>query len=157
MGELIETREKTEKVILVGVSVRDGDYTEKSLLELKELAHTAGAMVSGIIIQNRETVSASSYVGKGKLDEIADMLQSTGADGIICDDELTPAQMNNLHDALNVKIMDRTMLILDIFAKHATTGEGKLQVELAQLKYRASRLIGANSSLSRVRPYSSLK
>ncbi|MBR4725724.1 MAG: GTPase HflX [Lachnospiraceae bacterium] len=150
MGELIETREKTEKVILVGVSVRDGDYTEKSLLELKELAHTAGAMVSGIIIQNRETVSASSYVGKGKLDEIADMLQSTGADGIICDDELTPAQMNNLHDALNVKIMDRTMLILDIFAKHATTGEGKLQVELAQLKYRASRLIGANSSLSRV-------
>ncbi|MCR5331126.1 MAG: GTPase HflX [Lachnospiraceae bacterium] len=150
MAELIETKEKQEKVILVGVSVRDGDDTEKSLLELKELANTAGAIVSGMIIQNREAVSSATYVGKGKIDEIAELLKTTGADGIICDDELSPAQMNNLSDALNVKIMDRTMLILDIFAKHATTSEGKLQVELAQLKYRSSRLVGANSSLSRV-------
>ncbi len=147
---MIETAEKQEKVILVGVSLKDNDDTEKSLLELKELANTAGAQVVGMIIQNREMPSAATYVGKGKLDEIAERIDSTGANGIICDDELTPAQMNNLSDALNVKIMDRTMLILDIFAKHATTSEGKLQVELAQLKYRASRLVGANSSLSRV-------
>ncbi|MBP5332091.1 MAG: GTPase HflX [Lachnospiraceae bacterium] len=150
VGELFDTREKQERVILVGVSVRDGDDTEKSLLELKELANTAGATVVGMIMQNREAISSATYVGKGKLDEIADLLGSTGADGIICDDELSPAQMNNLSDALNVKIMDRTMLILDIFAKHATSSEGKLQVELAQLKYRSSRLVGANSSLSRV-------
>ncbi|MCR5325023.1 MAG: GTPase HflX [Lachnospiraceae bacterium] len=147
---MIETGEKQEKVILVGVSLKDGDDTEKSLMELKELANTAGAQVVGVIIQNREMPSAATYVGKGKIEEIAEKIASTGADGIICDDELTPAQMNNLSDALNVKIMDRTMLILDIFAKHATTSEGKLQVELAQLKYRSSRLVGANSSLSRV-------
>ncbi len=150
LKELIETKEKEERVILVGVSVRDEDDTDKSILELKELTRTAGAQVVGVIIQNREQLSAATYVGKGKLDEIAEMISSTGATGIICDDELTPAQMNNMSEALDVKIMDRTMLILDIFAKHATSNEGKLQVELAQLKYRSSRLVGANASMSRV-------
>ena len=150
LGELFETKEQEERVILVGVAVRDEDETEKSLLELKELAHTAGAKVAGMIIQNREQVSSATYVGKGKVEEIAEMAERESATGIICDDELSPAQMNNLSEALGLKIMDRTMLILDIFAKHASSSEGKLQVELAQLKYRSSRLVGANSSMSRV-------
>ena len=151
LAELFETKEQEEKVILVGVSTRDDDDTEKSLLELKELVRTAGASVAGVIIQNREQVSAATYVGKGKIEEIAALAAETKATGIVCDDELSPAQMNNLSDALgDLKIMDRTMIILDIFAKHASSSEGKLQVELAQLKYRASRLVGANSSMSRV-------
>ncbi|MBQ8798319.1 MAG: GTPase HflX [Lachnospiraceae bacterium] len=147
---MIENREEKERVILVGVCVSDGDDTEASLEELKELVKTAGAETVEVIIQNREAVHPGTYVGKGKIEEIAMSLAAYDADGIVCDDELSPAQMKNLEDALQCKVMDRTMVILDIFAQHARTGEGKLQVELAQLKYRATRLIGSYSAMSRI-------
>lgn len=145
-----ENSDAPEKVILVGISTWDGDDTADSLNELGELARTAGAETVGVVIQNRERMDPATYVGKGKAEEIRGLIDSTEATGIICDDELTPAQMNNLTKALDAKVMDRTMLILDIFAKHASTSEGKLQVELAQLKYRASRLTGLGTSLSRL-------
>ena len=147
---MIENKEKKERVILVGVCVSDGDDTEVSLKELEELVKTAGAETAEVMIQNREAVHPGTYVGKGKIEEIAMMLALHDADGIVCDDELSPAQMKNLEDALQCKVMDRTMVILDIFAQHARTGEGKLQVELAQLKYRATRLIGSYSAMSRI-------
>ncbi len=147
---MIENKEEKERVILVGVCVSDGDDTEVSLKELAELVKTAGAETVDVMIQNRESVHPGTYVGKGKIEEIAMMLALHDADGIVCDDELSPAQMKNLEDALQCKVMDRTMVILDIFAQHARTGEGKLQVELAQLKYRATRLIGSYSAMSRI-------
>lgn len=147
---MIENKEEKERVILVGVCVSDGDDTEVSLKELEELVKTAGAETVEVMIQNREAVHPGTYVGKGKIEEIAMMLALHDADGIVCDDELSPAQMKNLEDALQCKVMDRTMVILDIFAQHARTGEGKLQVELAQLKYRATRLIGSYSAMSRI-------
>lgn len=147
---MIENREEKERVILVGVRVSDGDDTEVSLKELEELVKTAGAETVDVIIQNREAVHPGTYVGKGKIDEIAQSIALYDADGVVCDDELSPAQMKNLEDALQCKVMDRTMVILDIFAQHARTGEGKLQVELAQLKYRATRLIGSYSAMSRI-------
>jgi len=147
---MIENREEKERVILVGVCVSDGDDTEVSLKELAELVKTAGAETVEVMIQNRESVHPGTYVGKGKIEEIATMLALHDADGIVCDDELSPAQMKNLEDTLQCKVMDRTMVILDIFAQHAWTGEGKLQVELAQLKYRATRLIGSYSAMSRI-------
>lgn len=147
---MIENKEEKERVILVGVCVSDGDDTEVSLKELEELVKTAGAETVDVIIQNREAVHPGTYVGKGKIEEIGMMLALHNADGIVCDDELSPAQMKNLEDALQCKVMDRTMVILDIFAQHARTGEGKLQVELAQLKYRATRLIGSYSAMSRI-------
>ena len=147
---MIENKEEKERVILVGVCVSDGDDTEVSLKELAELVKTAGAETVEVVVQNRESVHPGTYVGKGKIEEIAMMLALHDADGIVCDDELSPAQMKNLEDALQCKVMDRTMVILDIFAQHARTGEGKLQVELAQLKYRATRLIGSYSAMSRI-------
>ncbi len=147
---MIENKEEKERVILVGVCVSDGDDTEVSLKELAELVKTAGAETVEVMIQNREAVHPGTYVGKGKIEEIGMMLALHDADGIVCDDELSPAQMKNLEDALQCKVMDRTMVILDIFAQHARTGEGKLQVELAQLKYRATRLIGSYSAMSRI-------
>ena len=147
---MIENKEEKERVILVGVRVSDGDDTEVSLRELEELVKTAGAETVEVMIQNREAVHPGTYVGKGKIEEIASMLAFHDADGIVCDDELSQAQMKNLEDALQCKVMDRTMVILDIFAQHARTGEGKLQVELAQLKYRATRLIGSYSAMSRI-------
>ena len=150
MAEMIELREEIEKVILVGVSVEDTDDTEKSLDELEELAKTAGAVTVGRVIQNREMIDPGTYVGKGKIDEIKELLWETEATGIICDDELTPVQLGNLQDALDAKVMDRTLIILDIFAARASTNEGKIQVELAQLKYRQSRLTGLGKSLSRL-------
>jgi len=147
---MIENKEEKERVILVGVCVADGDDTEVSLKELAELVKTAGAETVEVIIQNREAVHPGTYVGKGKIEEIAMAMAVHNADGIVCDDELSPAQMKNLEDALQCKVMDRTMVILDIFAQHARTGEGKLQVELAQLKYRATRLIGSYSAMSRI-------
>lgn len=150
MAEMIELREEIEKVILVGVSVEDTDDTEKSLDELEELAKTAGAVTVGRVIQNREMIHPGTYVGKGKIDEIKELLWETEATGIICDDELTPVQLGNLQDALDAKVMDRTLIILDIFATRASTNEGKIQVELAQLKYRQSRLTGLGKSLSRL-------
>lgn len=150
MTEMIELIKETERVILVGVSVDDSDDTEKSLDELEELAKTAGAVTVGRIVQNREQIHPGTYVGKGKLEEIKDMIWETEATGIICDDELSPVQLGNLQDELDTKIMDRTLIILDIFASRASTNEGKIQVELAQLKYRQSRLTGLGKSLSRL-------
>ena len=150
MAEMIELKQVKEKVILVGVSTDDHDDTEKSLDELEELASTAGAVTVGRVVQNLSQIHPVTYGGKGKLDEIKDLLWETEATGIICDDELSPIQLGNMEDALNTKIMDRTLIILDIFANRASTNEGKIQVELAQLKYRQSRLVGLGKSLSRL-------
>lgn len=150
MVETYENEQIEEKVILVGISEQDGDDAEDSLAELAELVKTAGAVVVGTLIQKRETIHPGTYVGKGKVDEIAQLLAATGATGIVCDDELSPAQMKNLESILATKVMDRTLIILDIFAARATTSEGKIQVELAQLKYRLSRLSGLGKSMSRL-------
>ena len=148
--EVFDLSDKTERVLLVGVQENDGDDTEESLQELAELAKTAGAEVVGTVIQKRERIHPGTYVGKGKIDEIRTLLNALDATGIICDDELSPVQMNHLQQELESKIMDRTLLILDIFASRAVTKEGKIQVELAQLRYRAVRLVGLGSSLSRL-------
>ena len=150
MAEAIKIEEIEEKVILVGVSENDGDDAEDSLLELADLVKTAGAKVAGTLIQKREKIHPATYVGTGKVQEIADLIDMTGATGVVCDDELSPAQMKNLEELLDIKVMDRTLIILDIFAARATTSEGKIQVELAQLKYRRSRLAGFGRSMSRL-------
>lgn len=150
MGEPIVLEDFKERVILVGVSEQDGDDAEDSLAELAELVKTAGASVAGTLIQKRELIHQGTYVGTGKVAEIAELLEHTGATGIVCDDELSPAQLKNLETMLNTKVMDRTLIILDIFAARATTSEGKIQVELAQLKYRLSRLTGLGRSMSRL-------
>ena len=150
MGEPIVLEDFKERVILVGVSEQDGDDAEDSLAELAELVKTAGALVAGTLIQKRELIHPGTYVGTGKVAEIAELLEHTGATGIVCDDELSPAQLKNLETMLNTKVMDRTLIILDIFAARATTSEGKIQVELAQLKYRLSRLTGLGRSMSRL-------
>lgn len=150
MAEMIHLEENKEKVILVGVSESDGDDTEDSLLELGELVRTAGAEVVCSLIQKRESIHPGTYVGKGKVEELKELIDEFDADGIVCDDELAPAQIRNLSDMLGVKIMDRTLIILDIFAMRASTREGKIQVELAQLKYRSSRLIGLGKAMSRL-------
>ena len=143
-----ETKEIEEKVVLLGVDV--GDDTKESMKELAELVDTAGATVLDSIIQSRERIHPGSYIGKGKIEEVKDRVIELGATGVVCDDELTPAQLRNLEDLLDTKVMDRTMVILDIFAKRATTSEGKIQVELAQLKFSSARLVGLRSSLSRL-------
>lgn len=150
MAETFEIEELEEKVILVGVSEQEGDDAEDSVAELAELVNTAGAVVVGTLIQKRELIHPGTYVGTGKVAEIAELIEQTGATGIVCDDELSPAQLKNLEDALQTKVMDRTLIILDIFAARATTNEGKIQVELAQLKYRLSRLTGLGRSMSRL-------
>jgi GTP-binding protein hflX len=150
MSELINIEELQEKVILIGVSTSETEDIYQSLKELSELVKTAGALSVGNIIQNREKIHPATYIGKGKIDEVRDMIFETEATGIVCDDELSPAQLKNLERELSIKVMDRTMIILDIFAKRASTSEGKIQVELAQLKYSASRLVGLRSSLSRL-------
>ena len=143
-----ETKEIVEKVILLGVDV--GDDTKESMKELAELVDTAGAIVLDSIVQSRERIHPGTYLGKGKIEEVRERIEQLDATGVVCDDELTPAQLRNLEDLLDTKVMDRTMVILDIFAKRATTSEGKIQVELAQLKFSAARLIGLRSSLSRL-------
>lgn len=150
MAELFDMKELEERVILVAVSTSDEDDTEASLDELEELADTAGAMAIGRLVQNREKIHPGTYLGSGKIGELREMVWEMGATGVICDDELSPAQLRNLESALDTKVMDRTMVILDIFAAHAMTSEGKIQVELAQLRYRAARLVGLRSSLSRL-------
>lgn len=147
---MFDMTQTQERVILVGVQLADGDDTNASLDELEELADTAGALTVGRIIQNREKPHPGTYLGKGKIDEVKELIWETEATGIICDDELSPAQLNNLSSLLDVKVMDRTLIILDIFANRATTREGKIQVELAQLRYRAARLVGLRDSLSRL-------
>ena len=148
--QLYDFKEIEERVILVGVQTDNGEDTFESLQELEELAETAGAVTVGTVIQNREGIHPGTYVGKGKIEEIRTLLSALDANGIICDDELSPAQMNNLERELECKVMDRTLLILDIFAARAKTSEGKIQVELAQLRYRSARLTGLGASLSRL-------
>lgn len=147
---MIDLEKEKERVILVGVILTDQDEARRSLDELKDLVSTAGAETAGIVIQSREQVHPATYVGKGKIEEIKDLLWESDATGIVCDDELSPVQMKNLQDELDTKVMDRTLIILDIFAGRASTSEGKIQVELAQLKYRQTRLTGFGTSLSRL-------
>ena len=139
-----------ERVILIGVQTAADENVEVSLDELEELASTAGAVTVGKVIQNREAVHPGTYIGKGKIEEVRALVYALNATGVICDDELSPAQLNNLERELDCKVMDRTLLILDIFAVRAVTSEGKIQVELAQLRYRAARLVGLRESLSRL-------
>ena len=146
---MIQTAEKKEKFILVGVETGK-DRMEESLSELAELLDTAGGETVGKVIQNLESINKATYVGKGKVEEIKELAEELGADGIVCDDELSPVQLSNLKDELDIKVLDRTLVILDIFASHAKSSEGKLQVEMAQLKYRSSRLMGLGKNLSRL-------
>ena len=147
---MFDNDEIIEKVILFAADTENGDNINDNLDELEELVKTAGAVVVGRMIQKKEHIDNATYLGSGKVLELADMVVLFGATGVICDDELSPMQLTNLERSLDTKIMDRTMVILDIFASRANTREGKIQVELAQLKYRSSRLIGMRSSLSRL-------
>lgn len=145
-----EMQEQEERMVLVGIQVNEYEKTEESLDELAELVKTANASVAGRLIQKREAVHPTTYVGKGKILELKELLWETEATGIVCDDELSSVQLHNLERELVCKVIDRTLLILDIFAARATSSEGKIQVELAQLKYRAARLVGLRDSLSRL-------
>lgn len=155
---LYENAQNTEKLILVGVcltgrngSVRKNEAeVEESLDELADLIETAGGETVAKIYQARESIHPGTYIGKGKIDEIRELIEHTEATGVVCDDELSPAQLSNLEHELDIKVMDRTLIILDIFAGRAVTREGKIQVELAQLRYRATRLVGLRNSLSRL-------
>ncbi len=148
--ELYDLKQEEERFILVGIQLNDSELAEESLDELEELARTAGAAAAGRLIQSREAVHPLTYIGKGKIEELKDLIWEQDASGIICDDELSAVQLNNLQQELECKVIDRTLLILDIFAAHAVSGEGKIQVELAQLRYRAARLTGLGRSLSRL-------
>ena len=150
MAQIYETEEEKERVILIGVQLSAADDVFQSLEELKELAATAGAETLAKVIQPRDSYHPGTYIGKGKIEEVRSLIAELDATGVICDDELSPAQLRNLEDELNTKVMDRTMVILDIFASRATTSEGKIQVEMAQLKYRMNRLSGLGVTLSRL-------
>ena len=150
MQEFFKTETIQERVLLIGVRTGEADDTDSSLDELEELVKTAGALTVGRVIQNREAVHPTTYIGKGKIDEVRALAAETDASGVVCDDELSPVQLRELEDELQMKVMDRTLVILDIFAGRATTSEGKIQVELAQLKYRLTRLTGLGRSLSRL-------
>lgn len=145
-----DIKEETEKFILVGVADNEHEDVEESLDELEDLAKTAGAVTVCKVIQNREKIHPGTYIGKGKIEEVKILVDEMGATGVVCDDELSPAQIRNLEEALGTKVIDRTVMILDIFASRAITREGKIQVELAQLRYRSSRLTGLGRSLSRL-------
>ena len=153
--ELHELNQLEERVILVAVEMdernsRSAMETEACLDELEELVKTAGATAVARSIQKRERIHPGHYLGTGKIEEVKAMVAAYNATGIVCDDELSPAQLKNLEQMLDTKVMDRTMVILDIFAARALSGEGKIQVELAQLKYRLSRLVGIGASMSRL-------
>ena len=150
MSEMHDIREVVERVVLISVEENPQDDTQACLDELAELAKTAGAVVVGQMIQKRERIHPGTYIGKGKVQELLEYIESCDATSVVCDDELSPVQLKNLEEMLQIKVIDRTILILDIFAKHATTREGNIQVELAQFKYRATRLVGLRSSLSRL-------
>ncbi len=147
---MIENSEKKERVILIAVCTGEEEDTVASLIELQALAETAGAEVVTRVYQNRDYPEPGTYIGKGKIEEIHELMEAMDIDSVICDDELSPAQMSNLEDALDCRVCDRTLLILDIFAGRAETSEGKIQVELAQLKYRQAHLVGMRSYLSRL-------
>ena len=148
--ELYDLKQEEERFILVGIQLGDNELAEESLDELEALARTAGAAAAGRLIQNREAMHPQTYIGKGKIEELKDLIWEEEASGIICDDELSAVQLNHLQQELECKVIDRTLLILDIFAAHAVSGEGKIQVELAQLRYRSARLTGLGNSLSRL-------
>lgn len=139
-----------ERVILVAVHEHSEKDGGASLEELRELVKTAGAVTVGVLEQNLEYVNPGTYLGSGKIEELRTMLVALDATGIVCDTELTPSQMKKLSILLDAKVMDRTMIILDIFAARANTKEGKIQVELAQLKYNATMLVGLRDSLSKL-------
>lgn len=145
--------EKKERVLLAGVHTGAmdslSDTTEESIAELCELAKTADAEVVATVIQNKPEIEAATYMGEGKLEEIKEFIAAEDIDAVIFDDELSPVQIRNLSELLEVKVIDRTVLILDIFAARAKSGEGKLQVELAQQKYLLPRLRGMGAVLSR--------
>lgn len=142
-----------ERVILAGVhrGLRDvlNDTTDESVAELGELVKTAGGEVVGEMIQNKPDLETATYMGEGKLEELKNAVDALNADVVVFDDELSPVQTRNITDFLGIKVLDRSMLILDIFAMRAKSGEGKLQVELAQLKYRLPRLRGFGTEMSR--------
>jgi GTP-binding protein HflX len=139
-----------ERVVLVGVWTEgSAEMADNSLAELKALAETAGSEVLEGLIQRRDKPDPSTYIGAGKLEDLKAIVRSTGADTVICDGELSPSQLRTLEDKLRVKVVDRTALILDIFAQHAKSREGKAQVELAQIAYLLPRLRGWGDSLSR--------
>ncbi len=148
--EFYDLKKEEEQYILVGIQMYDSEPAEESLDELEALAKTAGAKVAGRLIQSREAVHPVTYIGKGKIEDLKDLLWEQDATGILCDDELSAVQLNHLQKELDCKVIDRTLLILDIFAAHAVSSEGKIQVELAQLRYRAARLTGLGHSLSRL-------
>lgn len=151
---MFENEEKKERVILAGVHIGSldvlEDTTEESIAELAELAATAGAEVAGVLVQNRPAPDNATYLGEGKIDELKAAAAELGAQTVVFDDELSPVQVRNISDATELKVLDRTALILDIFAARAKTKEGKIQVELAQLKYMLPRLTGMGSALSRL-------
>lgn len=153
MAKVYDTAKEKERVILVAVDLSensDSTTVDISLDELEELAETAGAVTVGRVVQKRDAFHPGTYIGKGKMEELRDLVWQQQADTIVCDDELSPAQITNLSQELDVKVIDRTVMILDIFAAHAKTSEGKLQVELAQLRYRSSRLMGLGTAMSRL-------
>ncbi len=145
--------ENKEKVIIAGLHTGSRDYindtTDESMSELAELVDTAGGEVVGEMVQNRPMPEGATYFGEGKLQELKEMLSALEATLVVFDDELSPIQLRNISDILGVRVLDRSMLILDIFAMRARSGEGKLQVELAQLKYQLPRLRGMGLELSR--------
>ena len=145
-----EQSDKKERALLVAVQLPNRPDVTPLLRELGDLAETAGAEVVGEMVQPRDRIDPGAYLGSGKLEELRELVLETGADVVITDDELSPAQQKNLERALDVKVLDRTGVILDIFAAHARTSEGKLQVELAQLRYHLSRLSGQGTALSRL-------
>lgn len=146
---MLEQETELEKFVLVGIVYEQNQNIEEDFKELQALVETAGGIVVGTMAQNREELHRTTYLGKGKVEELKTMVTAYEADGIVCNDELSVAQLKQLQEHLDCKILDRTMVILDIFAKRAITKEGKIQVELAQLKDRASRLTGFGTSLSR--------
>lgn len=151
ISKTYDTKQEEEKVVLIGVdNDKDIMSIEASLDELEELVYTAGATVVGKMVQKREGIHKAHYFGKGKIEELKAFVDEIGANGVVCDDELTASQMRNMEKMLNVKIMNRTLIILDIFAKRASSAEGKVQVELAQLKYKLTHLTGQGTSLSRL-------
>jgi GTP-binding protein HflX len=141
---------RLEKVVLIGVWTEgDFDQTQRSLAELAQLAETAGSQVLDVLVQRRDRPDPATYIGSGKLQELAHIVAATGADTVICNGELSPSQLSKMEKAVKVKVIDRTWLILDIFAQHARSREGKAQVSLAQMQYMLPRLRGWGDSLSR--------
>jgi len=150
VSEVEYRRVRLERVLLVGVWTSGTlSHAERSLRELAQLAETAGSAVVGGVVQRRNAPDPATYVGSGKANELRDLVRSSGADTVICDGELSPGQLRTLEDIVKVKVVDRTWLILDIFAQHARSREGKAQVSLAQMQYLLPRLRGWGESLSR--------